>query len=860
MLNILDLIRKKGKGERSLDILHERYAFFKRLLNSNSRALEIIADLENILYKDEPFIFARVVMQSELLAGEVFSIVEDLNGLSWIKYPELFRSTEEISAAVFSEFRKKKKFQETGIVIPLERLSLDSIADVGGKAANLGEVYNRVNLPVPPGFAVSAYACQQFLDYHDLTEVIGRKLEHLDINATERLMAVSKEIQVHIMEAELPHELQKSLLRAVRDLKDKFGEDIRLSVRSSATSEDSEASFAGQHSTVLNVSEKNIFRAYKEVVSSTFNPRAIFYRRRKGYRDQDVIMSVACITMLDAKVSGVMYTLDPNDIRHSVMMITAVWGLAVSVVEGSKANDFYQVDKKKREVEFSEIAVKEFLLRADPEEGIREERVEVALKNQPCLAPSHIGKLVEYGLKLEDHYGYALDIEWAMGHDDRLYIIQARPLRRFNKFDPEELSCENRQGLEPKFQDYRFIMKGGATASGGAASGIAYVLRSDHDFHNIPEGAIVIARQTSPRYVPLMGRIQAIVTDVGSVTGHMAAVAREFRIPALVGTCKATETIQHGEEITVDATNRAIYRGRIEGLLKEKKAVNPMKGSPIYKRVQSALKKIAPLTLTDPKDENFRPDACQTLHDVIRFSHEKAMQEMFRISEGFESPEKAAIPLRVYLPMKIYIVDLGHGLAVDPGATEAAIHDVTSVPFEALLRGMTNKGVSWTPEVGICWRGFGSTHAESVFRDPLKEGCMGEATYAIIGGHYLNFTTRLGCNFATIDTFCGPGLNDNYITFYFKGGAADIGRRSRQALLIAIILRHLGFRLEQKGDMVRGELKKYLSEVLEEKLDMLGRLMGSVRFLDMVLSDDRQIKWYADEFLEGNYTFQPVRA
>ena len=132
---------------------------------------------------------------------------------------------------------------------------------------------------------------------------------------------------------------------------------------------------------------------------------------------------------------------------------------------------------------------------------------------------------------------------------------------------------------------------------------------------------------------------------------------------------------------------------------------------------------------------------------------------------------------------------------------------------------------------------------------------MGGPSYAIIAGRYLNFNSRLGYHFTTIDTFCGPEINDNYITFYFKGGAADIGRRSRRAVMIASVLRKLGFKVEQKGDMVRGEAKKYSEEFTAGKLDMLGRLLGSVRLLDMHLADDRQVEWYAEQFLQGNYTF-----
>jgi pyruvate,water dikinase len=111
-----------------------------------------------------------------------------------------------------------------------------------------------------------------------------------------------------------------------------------------------------------------------------------------------------------------------------------------------------------------------------------------------------------------------------------------------------------------------------------------------------------------------------------------------------------------------------------------------------------------------------------------------------------------------------------------------------------------------------------------------------------------------------IDTFCGPAVNDNYITFYFKGGAADIGRRSRRAQMIAQILKQMGFKVEQKGDMVRGEIKKYEERFLVEKVDRLGRLLGSVRLLDMHLADDRQVDWYVEQFMLGNYRFEEKAA
>jgi pyruvate,water dikinase len=858
MFNLFDLFKKSKISDRispDESIFKRKYECFRRILTSNNRALEIITDLEHVFYRDKPFTLAYVLIRSEILIGEVYSIVEDLNEISGGEYPQLFDVAEKIGTTILNDLEQKKKLDKTNLVLPLVMLSRDNIAEVGGKAANLGEVYNRVSLPVPQGFAVTAYACQHFLDHNSLSKLIDSKLRGLDVNDTATLMKVSAEIQSIILNSELPDDLERGLHEATLELKNKLGSDIRLAVRSSATTEDSEASFAGQHSTVLNVTEKNLVHAYKEVVASTFNSRALFYRRRRGYLDQDVIMSVACIMMVDAQASGVMYTIDPNDSRHAVIMISAVWGLGVSAVDGSTDTDFYQVNKKNRRIEKSEIATKGTICKTDVEGGTKDEAVSDDLKDKACLEPEQIKTLVDYGLKLESHYGVPLDIEWAIDKQNRLYIIQARPLKKSLKFISVETPTTSPDVSEKELTDHPVLIKGGASASEGTASGLAYVLKSDHNLYDIPQGAILIAHQTSPRYVPVMGRVRAIVSDVGSVTGHMASVAREFQIPTLVGTHNATSLIEHSEEITVDANNGIVYKGRVEKLLKEKEAINPMKGSPTYKAAQAALKKIAPLNLLDPNQDNFNPDSCRTIHDIIRFAHEMSMRKMFWISDDIKAKENIAIRLYSSLPMSIYVVDLGGGLSIGPKAREAQKEDVISVPFKALLNGMTHKGIEWSGDIGINWGGFASIVAESVFRDPLKEGRMGGPNYAVISGEYLNFNSRLGYHFATLDTYCGPVVNDNYIIFYFKGGAADIGRRSRRATLITLILKKLLFKVEQKGDMVRGELKKFDRVLIEEKLDMIGRLLGSVRLLDMVLSDDGQIEWYVKEFFKGNYTF-----
>ncbi len=707
---------------------------------------------------------------------------------------------------------------------------------------------------MPAGFAVTSYACQHFMESNGLYGLAERILGNLNIEETPRLVECSKEVQLRILDAPLPSELEEALLQEMDVLIAHSGPEVRIAVRSSATGEDSDASFAGQHSSVLAVDRQGLLQAYKTVVASTYNPRAVYYRRSKGYPDESVKMSVLCLVMVDAKASGVMYTGDPNGSGRNVALINAVWGLGLNAVDGSVPTDFFEVDRSTGRILSSGTAEKERMLILDRYGQLKDDVVPPGLQRIPCLDDERISELVRYGVTLEEHFGLAQDVEWALDRDGKIVILQSRQLNVDSSCVPDAKEKAGRADVE--FPEHEILLRGGTTASRGKASGSAYLLDSSRSLVDIPEGAILIAPQTSPRYVAILGRVQAIVTDVGSVTGHMATVAREFGVPTLVATGDATRRIPHGEEITVDATNQVIYRGRVESILERKRRVNPMKGGPIYRAAHSALKKIAVLSLCDPQHDNFTPEGCHTLHDTIRVAHEFAMREMFHVGDDVELSKRSAVQIKVHLPMKILAVDLGGGLSVPPGRAQAGPEDVRSIPFKSLLKGMTDPAVRWVGTIGMDWKGFASIVSESMLRDPLTDDSMGGPSYVVISSEYVNFNSRLGYHFAVVDAYCGPRVNDNYVGFSFKGGAAGIERRSRRAGLIAAILQRSGFQTTLKGDLVNGVIKKYECAVMQDKLEMLGRLMGSVRLLDMVLCDDAQIDWYADEFMKGNYTFE----
>ena len=830
MNSAMTRIKKTASNNIQETAFKQKYECFKSLLTNNNKALSLINNLEDIILEHRPFDYDEIVRLCEQLVSTVYDLAGDLNAMTGERYEELFQAAERIGVSILSEFARKNFPAKTDWTIPLAGLNRERNAQVGNKAANLGEILNRVNLPAPRGFSVTAFATHRFLRQTGLDTFINDRVRKVDIADTESLNLACREIQEAIMSAGLPEKIERCIRYETAELENALGPEIRLAVRSSATGEDSESSFAGQHSTLLNVRPKDIAEAYKEVVASTFNPRAVFYHRSKGYRDLDVIMSVLCLIMIDSSCSGVLYSVSPTREDDDDIRVSANWGLGISVVDGSMPADFWRFDRNGKKIVQEEIAHKKTMLVMASDQGVRTARVPERCRNKPCLDRDQMALLADYALRLEKHFGWPVDMEWAADRGGKIFILQARPLNRL----VQEPGKSPSPALGPDISGNKILVQGGMTASSGSAAGPAYHVRSEHNLGAVPQGAILIAGHTSPLLVSVMSRIAGIITDVGSVTGHMSSVAREFQIPALVGTGNATAAIPDYEIITLDASGKTVYQGLVQGLLKKgKKPFNLKKDSPGYRLVRGNLKKIVPLTLIDPKKGNFSPQGCSTLHDIVRFAHEMAMRDMFSLGENILPGRHKTIRLKTGLPLSIYILDLGGGLNIPESSPVAETGDVASVPFKALLRGMAHPGVRWT----------GSPNASP------------SPSYALVSREYLNFSARPGYHFVTIDAYCSESINDNYINFSFKGGAADVGPRVRRAGLISGILRKLGFRVERKGDLVRAEMKKYDMIRLEEKLDLTGRLLGSVRLLDLALTDDQDISWYVDEFLRGATTF-----
>ncbi|MEW6108750.1 MAG: PEP/pyruvate-binding domain-containing protein [Nitrospirota bacterium] len=795
---VFDILGRLKKDRRSAltkgeerKLFRKKYLYFKNLLSSNNEVLEIMADMEEKFSGE--FVFDRYYIDSNTrkLSDKVYSIIENLNSLSDEKYYELYGIYKRIKSEVEDILTKKIDIPVTGPVIPIENIDREMIGAAGGKMANLGEVKNRLGLPVPEGFAVTAYAFKKFMDHNNLTSEINKKLYILDLKNMEGLQHLSKEIQDMILNAEMPADLKQSIIDSYERIIERTGRRVSMSVRSSAVQEDGEFSFAGQYATALGVMEKDVVIAkYKEILASLFTPRAIFYYRTKGFTEEDMVMSVGIMTMIDAKMSGVMYSHDPNDPHKGVIIINAVWGLGTNAVDGQVSPYIYVVSKNNNVVLEQKAAVQKTMMTIDPENGIVEVDVPEELERQSGLDAKQIFTLAEYANTLEKHYNRPQDIEWAIDGDDNIYILQTRPLKISNR-------STRVKSIPTRVEGYNILIDKGAIACKGIAAGKAFFVRKEEDLHNFPSGAVLVARHTSPKFVTVMDKASAIITDIGSATGHMASLSREFQVPTILNTNVATSVIEEGQEITVDAINSNIYEGRVIEIIElAAKREDFFKITPLFKTLRKVLKKIVPLNLVDPEDTTFVPQYCRTFHDITRFSHEKAMNEMFRISDREEVKKGDAVKLALKIPLDISLVDLGSG--IEEGYKNVGIKNIRSKPMVAFLNGL----------MSAKWPGPRPSDVQGI-PSATQKGKLYEKSFAMVSEEYMNFSIRLGYHLSTVEAYAGSNTNDNYIQFFFKGGGASMDRRLRRATLISGILESLDFRIKRSGDVIEAKITKY---------------------------------------------------
>ncbi len=862
---------KKQQKERSISF-REKLQHFQTLLYSNDEALKQMSQLSEVLSAGQPFSKGEIYkLYSEILT-HTRDVTDHLSAMCNGKYKSLINQINKIENECKTiiapgsycptrwdcEKPECKDCNEQVNLLPnraysyrIDEITLHHTREVGGKMSRLCEIHNKLLIPIPDGFCITSRFFEDFLAQGDLYSQIDNAISSIDFNDNSQIQQVSQVIQALIIATPIPQLIEKIILNNYEFLSSKHG-DVLLSVRSSAVGEDDlHHSFAGLHYTALNVSKANLIDACFEVLISKYLPQSLVYRYLTGLRDVDMPMSIGCLQMIDSEISGVLFTRDPMGKREG-MIIHAVRGLGNKIVDGSVSPQEFIVESKRGKLLQFSPGNQQYKTVSRKTDGLKEEKLPDSIIKTPCLTKEQIRDIVEYAKRIENYFGTPQDIEWTINSSGKILLLQSRPLAVAEKSQVESEMIS----AKPESNGHNVLIRNGACASPGVSSGKVFLLNRFKDLVNFPSGGILVVKKSSPELTRVLHKASGLIADIGNTTGHLAIIARELRIPVIVNTNNATETLSNGMTITIDANENKVYEGVFKDLIDNYKSESVTENffmkSPMHRIWQNVTRLIIPLNLTDPGASEFNPDNCRTLHDITRFAHEYAMREMFSLYESAQYEDTQAYPLKFKVPLDIHVIDLGKGLKDVKEKKSITTANIISEPFLALIKGMTSPGIRWAGPLPIDFKGLTNLLMSNIVDSSRSDRDLGSRSYAFISDCYMNFFSRLGYHFSRLDTYASDELNNNYINFNFRGGAADPIRRMRRAKIITRVLETLNFTVSHHGDHVLATIRKIPSSSIYTLLSEIGRLMGAVRNVDVTLTSDENIEQFVNAFLKGD--------
>ena len=437
-------------------------------------------------------------------------------------------------------------------IVDVNELRVDDIPFVGGKGANLGELTS-AGFPVPGAFVLTTIAYDYFLEKSKILDKIEKELNNIDKSSDQSLTDASKRIRALFETFEIPDDLKKEIVSCYRRIVPK-GTVGFVAVRSSATAEDLPgASFAGQQETFLNVKDEvDLIDKVRKCWSSLFTARAISYREKQGFAHTTVKLAVVVQRMVNAEISGIMFTVDPHSGAKNII-IEAGYGLGESIVGGEVTPDTYDVDKSKMTVTKKRISTQKWKYVRGADGGCVKEDIPSGEDKKQKIEDRRVLEIAEIGRQVEIHYQRPMDMEWCI-EDGKVYLVQARPIT----------AVGNSSGNGKSDASGGAMLLTGLGASPGFATGPVRIYDESMSLDVVKDGDVLVTKMTMPDMVPAMSRSVAIVTDEGGMTCHAAIISRELGTPCVVGTGAATTTLKDGDIITVDGTTGAVYKGEIK--------------------------------------------------------------------------------------------------------------------------------------------------------------------------------------------------------------------------------------------------------------------------------------------------------
>ena len=825
-------------------VLQRTYEAFKSLLVHDGASHNLMAEFEELYHDGRREDFSRTRRRYLRMAAAVEGMVSELERMN------------PGQAGGLRDYLKKYDFYARLLLEPPEQFLIPPFAVghdepvdaklIGNKSHNLLRLQQAGAARVPAGFTITATTFSLLVEHNGLRPALDLLLASIEPEQPESLEEISQSLMTLVRRMEIPDAVQDEILDRFDHLgAEHTGPPLRVAVRSSALHEDSDHSFAGQYHSVLGVGRSGLLAAYLEVVASKYTPEALLYRISAGLSDEEAAMAVLVLTMVDAAASGVVYTRSPApDGTGERLLVQSVSGLGLPLVGGEITPDmFLFAPGADRPDQALAGRQQQRLVLVDG--TVRTEAMDDAADRPLSVTEDEAVRLAAAARQLEEFFGAPQDIEWAVDQERELYILQSRPLLSETEPDPQATVF---QPTEPP------LVTGGRRAAGELCDGLVHHL-DPAGGGDLPRGAVLVTRQIPPSLVRHIHRLAGVVCERGAVTGHFATVCREFGVVLLVDATDALELLPAGTEVVVDARAGAVYPGRLpEGV---RPAGRDASANPYLHKLRGLLDYITPLHLVDPADSSFRPQSCRSLHDIIRYAHEKAMQTMFGLSDLASGKSSRCRLLDTDLAIDLYLLDVGNGFR-EPGDGETvAVDRVASRPFLALWQGLSHPDVDWDSHLHFDWKGFSDA---ALSGGVVSGGSREFASYAIVSGDYCNLNMRFGYHFTLVDCLCGDEARGNYCQLRFAGGGGDYQGRSLRIRLLTLILGRLGFEVTVKADLLDARIGEMDRDSLVELLATVGRLLGATKLLDMVLKDEHQLEPFAAQFFAGagRFTDRPA--
>jgi pyruvate, water dikinase len=439
------------------------------------------------------------------------------------------------------------------LVLPFSQIRKEDIPLVGGKGANLGEMYS-FGIPVPNGFVITAQAYKMVIDHNALQPVIREIIRQTEVSNQKELEKAAIKIQRLINTADIPQELVTEIFDHYTHLK-AGDKNPLVAVRSSATAEDlPDASFAGQQESYLDIKgESNLIQAVRRAWASLWEARAIFYRSTKGYDHFKVLLAIPVQIMVQSEVSGVVFSVNPVSKNKNQVVVESVWGLGDYMVQGVVNPDHYIVNKDTFTIHSRQNTPQTVMEVHDYPSGVKKVKVSENKIRAPKLTDEQIIEVAKLSVKVQQHYFFPQDSEFAV-ENGKIFLVQTRPITTLDMTKGTKNISDN------QLASLKQILQG-EPASFGIGFGKVVKIKSAKEIDKVQKGDVLVTEMTAPDFVPAMKRASAIVTDKGGQTSHAAIVSRELGIPAVVGTKTATRILKDNQIVTVNGATGAVYNG-----------------------------------------------------------------------------------------------------------------------------------------------------------------------------------------------------------------------------------------------------------------------------------------------------------